>query len=677
MAEKKTDIKAQKNVAFAEDEGRATSIENSRVGIAGDNSDVHGGIHQETQGSTVADKIEKVEHHYHGSQKKHLWAFLRVFFFLALASGILYFLFFHKRTPSFAIEKPVLRYDADMIIMADNKSADRPEPLNIEFDGVVFNRKGIPVENKKPCRWSFTLNNHQPSDEMVKEGYHSVRMGFPAEKLSEMTKIVFINTPPVLGVESIQDESDPDTRIIRGKAASPLQIPENVISVDVVYFHDGPAQEIDVPVTIEEDDDTGIRYFRFETSVQGLPKIAPDDPRYSLPFFGFRITDQAGNEYYQEQSYAQYMSPGSNRFGFNRLAMIKFERLPEDSGVKDVIKLTPMEMSMHRQLSSGEPAIILKVRGFANRRQLTWQSNVPDSKPITLVFRDEEQIGTSFTNEYTDDKALEKDTVTYTVGQEGKDGTKYRSYDEIYSKTDRVTVENEITNSVGMKFVYIESGTFMMGSPESEKGRDNDEKQHKVTLTKDFYMQTTEVTQGQWKEVMGEYPPDLRFKDCGDYCPVEKVSWNDVQEVIKKLKQMKKTEVYRLPTEAEWEYAARAETDTAYCFGDDVGKLGKYAWYDDNSGGKPHPVGQKKPNVWGLYDMHGNVWEWCQDWFGDYPATAVTDSVGPKSGSARVLRGGSWGSFAEYCRSASRLNRSPGLRHSGLGFRLSRGQLVL
>ena len=158
-----------------------------------------------------------------------------------------------------------------------------------------------------------------------------------------------------------------------------------------------------------------------------------------------------------------------------------------------------------------------------------------------------------------------------------------------------------------------------MGSPSGESNRDSDEKQHRVTLTREYYMQTTEVTQGQWRKVMGSNPS--KFTNCGDNCPVEKVSWEDCQQFIQKLNGMEGTRKYRLPTEAEWEYAARAGTTGAY-----AGDLDAMAWYDDNSGGKTHAVGGKSPNAWGLYDMHGNVYEWCQDWKGNYPSGSVTDN---------------------------------------------------
>jgi formylglycine-generating enzyme required for sulfatase activity len=228
----------------------------------------------------------------------------------------------------------------------------------------------------------------------------------------------------------------------------------------------------------------------------------------------------------------------------------------------------------------------------------------------------------------------------------------------------------EKSNSLGMKFVLIPAGEFLMGSPDADGETDDREKpQHKVIISRPFYLGKYEVTQTQWKAVMGNNPSEFK----GQSNPVENVSWDDVQEFIKKLNQKEGGNKYRLPTEAEWEYAARAGTPGKYSFGDDAGALGRYAWYGDNSGDTTHPVGQKEPNGWGLYDMHGNVWEWVQDWYGEkyYAASPDTDPRGPSSGSDRVDRGGSWSLSARYCRSAARYGNAPGNRGDGLGFRLA------
>ncbi len=195
--------------------------------------------------------------------------------------------------------------------------------------------------------------------------------------------------------------------------------------------------------------------------------------------------------------------------------------------------------------------------------------------------------------------------------------------------------KEELVNSIGMEFRRIEPGSFLMGS---EEGDPDEKPVHKVTLTKAFYIAVYEVTQEQWEKVMGWNPS--RFKSPKN--PVESVSYGDAHEFIAKLSEKEKL-TYRLPTEAEWEYACRAGTRGRFYWGDDPSdrQVSDYAWYDGDSGNSPHPVGQKKPNVWGLYDMSGNVWEWCQEWYADkYPSESQTDPTGAAGGSCRVVRGG-------------------------------------
>jgi formylglycine-generating enzyme required for sulfatase activity len=205
------------------------------------------------------------------------------------------------------------------------------------------------------------------------------------------------------------------------------------------------------------------------------------------------------------------------------------------------------------------------------------------------------------------------------------------------------------TNSIGMEFVLLPSGKFLMGSPKREAGRSDDEDpQHEVTIGEPFYLGKYEVMQGEWKAVMGDNPSHFKGDD---RLPVENVSWNDCQEFIKRLNGKNDGWEYRLPSEAEWEYACRAGT-----MGDYAGELDAMAWYGENSGLKTHPVGEKKANAWGLHDMHGNVWEWCQDgWHKDYNG-APSDGSAREQGSdnLRVLRGGSWFDVARNCRSADR-----------------------
>ena len=237
----------------------------------------------------------------------------------------------------------------------------------------------------------------------------------------------------------------------------------------------------------------------------------------------------------------------------------------------------------------------------------------------------------------------------------------------------------DLPGGVTMDFMWIEPGTFSMGSPLTEEGREDDEgPQHAVTITQGVYLGKYEITQGQWEGVMGTTPwAGMDYVQSNPNHPAVYISWEDVQAFIRKLNQAEGREVYRLPTEAEWEYACRAGTSARWSFGDDESLLGDYAWYKDNAWGAglhyAQPVGTRLPNPWGLYDMYGNVYEWCQDWYGDeyYRISPGIDPLGPADGSYRVLRGGSVWHTAQHVRSADRRGTStPGYNSDKLGARL-------
>lgn len=227
-----------------------------------------------------------------------------------------------------------------------------------------------------------------------------------------------------------------------------------------------------------------------------------------------------------------------------------------------------------------------------------------------------------------------------------------------------------------IEMVWIEPGSFIMGSPESENGRENNEgPQHRVTISKGFWLGKYEVTQGQWESVMQNKPWEGQvFVKENPRHPAVYISWNDVQQFISKLNTDEV--LYRLPTEAEWEYSCRAGSNNAYSYGNEVTELDKYAWHGKNTydlGNMfAHEVGKKLPNQWGLYDMHGNVWEWVQDYYGQYSDEGQTDPKGPQSGINRVFRGGSFYYLAHFTRSAYRGYNSPRHRLFNLGARLLR-----
>jgi formylglycine-generating enzyme required for sulfatase activity len=229
------------------------------------------------------------------------------------------------------------------------------------------------------------------------------------------------------------------------------------------------------------------------------------------------------------------------------------------------------------------------------------------------------------------------------------------------------TLSLPIGNGVKMDFVLIQPGTFVMGR---EKGESWEKHEHQVAITKPFYMGVYEVTQAQWKAVMANNPCTRQ----GDDLPVVEVSWEDCQTFLEQLNEkFGEAATFRLPTEAEWEYACRAGSKTLYSFGDDEAALVDYAWYEANSMAQLQPVGQKKPNAWGLYDMHGNVTEFCADWLsGPYPASAAIDPVSTPTGNQRrVVRGGSWLDKPARCRSAARGCLVPSVRWGNSGLRLA------
>jgi|LakMenEpi03Aug12_release.lakeMendotaPanAssembly.Ray.scaffolds.fasta_scaffold424889_1 formylglycine-generating enzyme required for sulfatase activity len=257
-----------------------------------------------------------------------------------------------------------------------------------------------------------------------------------------------------------------------------------------------------------------------------------------------------------------------------------------------------------------------------------------------------------------------------------------------------------MTNSIGMKLVLISKGNFTMGSPPGEKGSEDNERQYQVEIKDDFYLGAFEVTQSQYEQVIGSNPswfqgdriatliPAKKHPETGrtieekrliavesDNHPVDGVGWEEAVEFCNQLSNLpeEKSEgrVYRLPTEAEWEYACRAGKKTTFSFGPNEKKLGDYAWFRENSDAKTHPVGKKKPNAWGVYDMYGNVGEWCSDWYFIYPEGTVANPMGPKTGIAKIYRGGSWFHDAANCRSAVRKSGIPPKTDFYIGFRVA------
>jgi len=270
------------------------------------------------------------------------------------------------------------------------------------------------------------------------------------------------------------------------------------------------------------------------------------------------------------------------------------------------------------------------------------------------------------------------------------DGAEAKRRQKVAATALGLPVEDHVDLGHGVKLtlVLIPAGEFDMGSPEGEDGREADETLHRVRITKPFYIGKYPVTQEQWQAVTGQNPS--RFKGLANALarvwqavtgkkpsdserlgkPVERVPWRDCQGFAEELNYRFGGSRFALPTEAQWEYACRAGSHSRFSFGRSSSNLGNYAWYHGNSRGKTHPVGQKRPNAWGLHDVHGNVWEWCTDWYGKYSASDAEDPRGPASGGGRVLRGGSWYGVPKYVRAARRLSRGPANSDRYVGVRL-------
>jgi len=289
------------------------------------------------------------------------------------------------------------------------------------------------------------------------------------------------------------------------------------------------------------------------------------------------------------------------------------------------------------------------------------------------------EVGTIYSLEYLNELGPTNDWRCLTFLQ--LPGTDYVWLDPTAPITDR-RLYRAFQTGAPTNMVFIPPGTFRMGSPTNEVDRNpgdpsiNEGPQTAVSISQGFWMGIHEVTQGEYQTVTGTNPSAFK----GDpNRPVDSVSWFDATNYCGKLTLRERVAgriptncVYRLPTEAEWEYASRAWTSTRVSYGDDpdYNNLSNYAWYDGNSGGTTHTVGQKSPNPWGLYDMHGNVGEWCQDWYGSYPGGIALNPQGPATGTARVSRGGPWLRPGSFCRSAFRIAIPPNAAINGAGFRV-------
>lgn len=339
---------------------------------------------------------------------------------------------FLSSPPQFALAHPITRPDSGITILPQNRTAMRQQPVNVEFDGLLFVNGGRVQARGRELFWHFALLNLSLPDSLLRDGMHHVRLGFAGEALSEPLTLIFHTQPPVVEAEVLQPPGKPRDRLFIGRVASTLQMPAETLAVDLLFQSEGQPMQISLPVRRVIEESTGLTYFEFETTIQGLPKISANDPHYAEPFFAIRVTDQAGNRYYQQESYAQFMAPGDKRFGVNSLADIEMKRLAPDLRQKTTVafRLVP-RVTPVAKLANGQTAINLQVNSVTGQiKQLEWTS-MPESlrvrQPITTILRDELPLAISFANEYQDEQAPVDRNPSYRVEQAGRDGRVYSS----------------------------------------------------------------------------------------------------------------------------------------------------------------------------------------------------------------------------------------------------------
>lgn len=349
---------------------------------------------------------------------------------LVLLSKLPWDRFFSTDTPKFALAKPVTRPESGLTILALNSQANENKALDIEFDGSRFRAAGVPITGHTEMRWHVDLLQLGLPPHMLADGRYRLRLGF--DGAFSDTLLVTLNTrAPVVEAEIEQVPGRPDDRRIQGRVASHAQTPAETLAVDVFFHSEGQMLRVPLPVKRVTDEQTGITAFTFETFIEDLPRIPPDDPRYSDDFFAFRVTDGAGNSYHQVESYARFVAPGGVRFGVGSVADIEVTRLPEDVQRQRIaVTLTPLQQPI-THLPDGRPVLSLVVTAVAgNVNELRWSQLPPELRPVppvTAIYRNEEPLTISFSNRYRDENVLPQPAPVYQVQQIGRDGQLYAS----------------------------------------------------------------------------------------------------------------------------------------------------------------------------------------------------------------------------------------------------------
>lgn len=399
-----------------------------------------------------------------------------VFLLLALTISFLWFNNYFDN-PVLTVLNPILNPNSGITVIAGNETANQETPIIVEFDGLRFENAGIIIPDTNPQQWHLDLISQlNLPDELLQDGFHTLRVGMSAQALSDSIAIYFSSQAPIVDVGVISEEGQ---ATILGQAASRTQLLADTISVELVFRYQGAWLPVSIPVERKINDD-GLIYFGFETTVHDMPSYAPEDSLYSAPFFAMRVTDTAGNEYYQVESYAQFISPGDKYFGIGNIADFEMQRHSGDRAGGITLDLTLYTRQNVHDLADNEELLILDATKYVqNINHLIW-TDPPESprlaNTVTTILRDNEPLAISFRNQYTDFDAPDDRDVTYQVEQQVPDGTYRRSNIAVVSVQDEVKETlSPVTAQIDM---VIQEAEFYLGTPfrwggSSKQGIDN------------------------------------------------------------------------------------------------------------------------------------------------------------------------------------------------------------
>jgi formylglycine-generating enzyme required for sulfatase activity len=505
---------------------------------------------------------------------------------------------------------------------------------------------------KKENHWQFCPKKCHLPGELIRDGQHILSLRITETETVRKFKIYFDSqAPPLVLEKTVVSDSTATFRGLTTDAGDTL-------NVDIFLWNGDRYERTQLPVTRHKNH-SGQSIWAFQANVKRIPKLDENDPNFSEIFCRIQVSDQAKN-------IAAYELPYSHVFakGFSRTLVgdteILLGRLPEQRPEWQP-QTIPLEIKAPQMVKTSETdEFTLVIQVFtAHYAEIAVKNLPPDASGKISYFKNNQLLEQTDRTQISDRDVAAGDLYQYFATVKGQDQQEHKT---------------NTAFSFDFEMVAIPGGRFLMGGNEEE----DEQPVHEVAI-RPFFMSKFEITQKQWQAVMGNNPSVFQ----GEYLPVEQVSWLDCQQFIQRLNQISGKN-YRLPTEAEWEYACRAGTTTPFNTGenlttDQANYDGNYPYKNFPQGKyleKTTPVGSYPPNAWGLYDLHGNVWEWCQDWYdANYyefckQQGVVENPTGPETGLGRVLRGGSWGYRAQGCRSAHRDWNGPGLRSGSLGFRL-------